>query len=259
MQQEFFIRCSALLLKDKHVSELFELLIRDDLTDIELVIGRQRTVMNVHSTVLAASSEFFQAIFSANEWKEQIIKTVELPELEPWAVQAVVAWMYTGHCCPDCFLYKQSLIWVFPIFASPLQILITLRYFLIWQSPFHELIRQGLCEALPKQDPTEQIKSWINIQSAAFDDITLGALTVLTETTNNFQHFLALVKATDEVNNMNRILKIAIRRRKFFETCSNLVQLMKYLAEWVETKRGVEDVNGLKVILFDLISSWGEE
>ncbi|KAJ3038253.1 hypothetical protein HDV00_000850 [Rhizophlyctis rosea] len=258
MPPKFYLRCPSTLFQDKHADDLIKILDQDDSTDVRLIVGDKKVVMKVHSALLSASSDFFKTMFSTSQWIENATGTVELPSLLPDAVKGVVCWMYTGHICGTCFLYtKRPQTPPLTYLHSALQTLQTLHYFLIFPLPPLTTPFETICLHIKQQSHPTQLESWRMIQRTHHEEMTLAAIPHLAYT-NDFKQFIALVKATDEVRHMVRVLEVAgTRKQKLGGTSTDVFLLIRCLAEWVEGKREEEDIEELKAMLFGLVNQLG--
>ncbi|KAJ3038258.1 hypothetical protein HDV00_000855 [Rhizophlyctis rosea] len=269
MLEDFYLRCPVTQFKDTHVDELMRILDRDDSTDVRLLVGNKQTVITAHSAVLSASSDFFKALFSSSQWKENGTGTVELPKLEASAVQAVVAWMYTSHYCSKCFLQSRDRIsrrpgGTFITEAMPLptaiQVPITLHYLLASPMPDHDVMIQPIVEMINLQNSAKQQIYWKTIQDAKIGGIITAAIPILAGNAD-IKQIISLIEMTEELEHLKSILKAAFEcnRRDSIKVASDVFQLIGCLVDWVEAKQKMEDHEAVKAMLLDFLKELGGE
>ncbi|KAJ3038251.1 hypothetical protein HDV00_000848 [Rhizophlyctis rosea] len=261
MPPNFYLRVPTSIFHHKQADELLDLIDQDDATDVCLVVGEKEVTIKAHSAVLSALSEYFKAMFSCDKWREKATGIVELPNLVPAAVRAAVAWMYTGHCCSQCFLYaplssNSSAAFKVDAFKRSFQIPITLHYFLIHPKPPYDTFIQEVCSMIRTQSNSNQVECWKTIQKARIDEITAAVVPKLVHFTD-VKHLISLVKVTEDVEHMKILLDVAIKQDHQVGSVSDAFQFIHCLAEWVEKKRGEEGVEVLKAMQFDFIDQLG--
>ncbi|RAK77502.1 BTB/POZ domain-containing protein [Aspergillus fijiensis CBS 313.89] len=70
---------------------------------IEIVVGDEQKIYNVHEGLVRASSPFFEKAL-AGEWKESAQRTIQLRDDEPEIVALYIHWLYCGKlavCCGE--------------------------------------------------------------------------------------------------------------------------------------------------------------
>ncbi|KAJ3038257.1 hypothetical protein HDV00_000854 [Rhizophlyctis rosea] len=169
--------------------------------------------------------------------------------------------MYTGHCCERCVFhpdYYPGCTYISEVIKSAVEICVVLHYLLVTPMPDQMMTFQPVRKCLMMQVPATQLESWHIIQEARIEELGKSAGFVL-GTTKGIKHLRCVMTATEEVKYLKEVVRSAVSRSEngCIKTVSDVVMLKRWLVEWAEAKEGKDDVEKLRLELFNFMKELG--